>query len=359
MKPHIAVALLFLAATALPAAKTLDVYVVDADGGKATLVVTPSGQAMVVDAGYAGFINDKSQVIQRNDLDADRIIKVVRLAKVKQIDYLVVTHYHNDHAEDVPRFVAKVGIPVRHFVDHGPPQEQTPLAESIFKGYIDSIGKSQRITVKPGDTIPLKGVQVQVLTSAGETIQSPLPGAGQPNDLCQGASPRPGRGENPASVGLLYTFGKFRMIDLADLTKVKEYDLMCPTNKVGTVDLYMVSHHGWDLSNSALLVHALHPQVAIMYNGAKKGNMPPVVQVLRTSPGLKDVWQMHYSVDNSKEDNAPADLIANPQEQPDPQSFGFVLGDQGNYLKISAQADGTFTVTNSRNGVSRTYKHRD
>jgi beta-lactamase superfamily II metal-dependent hydrolase len=359
MRPHIVFVLVLLFAIALPAAKTLDVYVVDADGGKAMLVVTPSGQCMVMDAGYAGYINDTSQVIQPNDLDADRIIRVVKLAKVKQIDYLVVSHYHNDHAENVPKFVAKVGIPVRNFVDHGPPQEQSQLAETIFKAYIGSIGKSKRITVKPGDTIPMKGVQVQVVTSAGETIRSPLAGAGAPNDLCGAAHARPDRGENPASIGLLWTFGKFRMSDFADLTKGKEYELMCPDNRVGTVDLYMVSHHGWDLSNSALLVHALHPRVAIMGNGAKKGNMPAVVQVLRSSPGLEDVWQMHYTVDGGKENNAPPDFIANPQEQPDPQSFGYVLGDQGNFIKVSAQEDGTFTVTNSRNGFTKTYKHRD
>jgi beta-lactamase superfamily II metal-dependent hydrolase len=351
--------LVVLFAAALAAAKTLDVYVIDAEGGKATLVVTPSGQSMVVDAGYAGFINEKSQVIQPNDLEADRIIRVVKLAKVKQIDYLVVSHFHNDHAENIPKLVAKLGIPVRHFVDHGPPQQQDPLTQNLYKTYLDSIGGAQRITVKPGDMIPLNGVQVEVLTSAGETIRSPLPGAGAPNDLCGAPPTRPDRGENPASVGLLYTFGKFRMIDLADLTKGKEYELMCPNNLVGAVDLYMVSHHGWDLSNSALLVHALHPQVAVMSNGAKKGNMPAVVKVLRSSPGLKDVWQIHYSVDGGKENNTSPDLIANPQEQPDPRSFGFVLNDNANFIKISAREDGTFTVTNSRNGVSKTYKHGD
>ena len=359
MRLHVIAVLVLLFAAALPAAQTLDVYVVDADGGKAMLVVTPSGQSMVFDAGYAGFIDEKSQVIKPNDLDADRLIRVVKLAKVKQIDYMVVSHYHNDHAENVPKFVAKVGIPVRNFVDHGPPLEQTQLADSIFKAYIGSIGKAKRITVKPGDTIPLKGVQVQVVAAAGETIRSPLAGAGAPNDLCGAAPARPDRGENPASIGLLFTFGKFRMNDFADLTKGKEYELMCPNNLVGTVDLDMVSHHGWDLSNSALLVHALHPRVAIINNGAKKGNMPPVVQVLRSSPGLEDVWQMHYSVDNGKEGNTSLDLIANPQEQPDPQSFGYVVGDQGDFIKVSAQEDGTFTVTNSRNGFTKTYKHRD
>jgi competence protein ComEC len=348
--------LVLLSAAGLPAAQTLDVFVVDADGGKATLVVTPSGQSIVIDAGYAGFINERSQVVQQNDLDADRLIQVIRLTKLKQIDYLVATHYHNDHAENIPRLVAKMGIPVRNFVDHGEPLEQSQLTQNIYKAYLASVGKANRIIVKPGDALPLKGVQVQVLTAAGGVIQSPLPGADAPNDLCGTAPTRSDRGENGASVGLLYTFGKFRMIDLADLTKDKEYAMMCPNNKVGTADLYMVSHHGWDLSNSALLVHAIRPRVAVMSNGSKKGNMVPVVEILRNSAGLEDVWQIHYAVNNSKENNTSPDLIANPQVEPDPKSFSFVLGDEGNYIKISAQEDGTFSVTNTRNNFTKTYK---
>jgi hypothetical protein len=106
-------------------------------------------------------------------------------------------------------------------------------------------------------------------------------------------------------------------------------------------------------------VHALRPQAAVVNNGAKKGNAVPVVQGLRSSPGLEDVWQMHYSVDNGRENNTSADLIANPGEQPDPRSFGSVQGDEGHYIKISATEDGSFTVTNSRNGFSKTYRHRD
>ena len=361
MRAYIVAAfLVLLCGTALPAAKTLDVYVIDVDGGKAMLVVTPSGQSMVVDAGWAGFVGEKTGVVKPNDLDADRIIQLVKLAKLKQIDYLVVTHYHNDHAENVSKFVAKVGIPVRNFVDHGPPMEDNPGTQAIFKAYTAAIGKANRITVKPGDTIPLKGVEVRVLTSSGATIKTPLAGAGTPNPLCAAAAPAPAdNGENGASVGLLYTFGKFRMLDLADLTRPKEYELMCPDNKVGMADLFMVSHHGFDLSNSPQLVYELHPQVSIMNNGAKKGNERQTATVLRTSPGIVNSWQLHYAVDTSADNNAFPDQIANPQVQPDPQSFGYVLGDQGNYIKVSAQANGDFTVTNSRNGFTQTYKKRE
>jgi hypothetical protein len=143
------------------------------------------------------------------------------------------------------------------------------------------------------------------------------------------------------------------------LTKHKEYDLMCPNNKVGMVDLFMVSHHGFDLSNSPQLVYPLHPLVAIVNNGAKKGYERQTATVVITSPGIANSWQLHYAVDGSPENNAAEDRIANPQKQPDPQSFGYVLGDQGNYIKVSAQENGDFTVTNSRNGFTQTYKKRE
>jgi hypothetical protein len=178
--------------------------------------------------------------------------------------------------------------------------------------------------------------------------------------LCAAAAPAPAdNGENGASIGLLYTFGKFRMLDLADLTKPKEYELMCPNNLVGMVDLFMVSHHGFDLSNSPQLVYDLHPQAAIMNNGAKKGDERQTATVLVTSPGIVNSWQLHYAVDSSPDNNAAPDRIANPQQQPDPQSFGYVLGDQGDYIKVSAQENGDFTVTNSRNGFTQTYKKRE
>ena len=146
--------------------------------------------------------------------------------------------------------------------------------------------------------------------------------------------------------------------DLADLTKGMEYSLMCPNNRVGTVDLFIVSHHGYNMSNSPALVHALHPRAAIMPNGAKKGGEAAAWQTIRSSPGLEDLWQMHYTVDVGAENNAPEQFIANPQKEPDPKCFGTVLGDQGKWIGVSAQSDGTFTVTNSRNGFSKTYKRQ-
>jgi beta-lactamase superfamily II metal-dependent hydrolase len=67
-----------------------------------------------------------------------------------------------------------------------------------------------------------------------------------------------------------------------------EFDLMCPTNRIGTVDLYLTSHHGVDWSGSSTLVHALAPRVAIMNNGTRKGGQIAVDEVLESSPGLED-----------------------------------------------------------------------
>ena len=345
----------------LPAADRLEVYAIDVEGAKSMLVVTPSGQSILEDAGWAG-LNDENWVVNRpNDRDADRIVEAVKLAKVKQIDYFVVTHYDTDHVGNVPRTVAKLPVPVLNFIDHGEPQTEDPTTLKEYQAYLDTItkAKAKRISVKPGDRIPLKGLDIVVLTAAAKAIDSPLPGAGAANPSCAGLTPgRPDRGENPASVGLLYTFGKFRMIDFGDLTKGVEYDLMCPNNRVGTVDLFMVSHHGADASNSPQLVHALHPRVAIMNNGAKKFGRPGAFQAIKTSPGLEDLWQLHYAMDAGDGNNTSENLIANPQKEPDPACFGAVLGDQGKWIKVSAQSDGTFTVLNSRNNYSKTYKSR-
>jgi hypothetical protein len=119
---------------------------------------------------------------------------------------------------------------------------------------------------------------------------------------------------------------------------------MCPNNPVGTVDLFMASHHGFKVSNSQLLIHALRPKVVIMNNGARKGGEPAVLEIIKTSPGLQDLWQLHYSL-AGKEKNAPEEFIANPQERCEAKA-----------IQVVAQRDGSFTVTNTRNNYSKTYK---
>ena len=113
---------------------------------------------------------------------------------------------------------------------------------------------------------------------------------------------------------MLLTFGSFRMLDLGDLTWNKEHDLVCPNNLVGTVDLYLTTHHGLDQSGARVLVHAVAPRVAIMNNGAKKGGMASAWRIIRDSPGLEDLWQLHYAVDAGAEANAAEPFIANQDE---------------------------------------------
>jgi competence protein ComEC len=326
--------LLILSSITASAAKTLDVYFIDVEGGQATLFVAPSGKSILVDAGWP----------DANGRDADRILAAARLAGVKQIDYLLVTHYHQDHVGGVPQLAAR--IPIRIFVDHGPSVENGKEAKDLLGAYVSSREGRKHIVPKPGAVIPIKGIRVRVITSAGREISEPLRGAGAPNPLCATSQPREtDTSENAQSVGILITYGRFRIIDLGDLTWNKELELVCPINKLGTVDVYLTTHHGMDLSGSPAIVHALQPRVAIMNNGAEKGGSIEAWQAIHTSPGLEDIWQLHFSNAGGKENNAPKRFIANLEEQ-------------GHWLKLAAEEDGEFTVTNSRTHESKTYKPR-
>jgi beta-lactamase superfamily II metal-dependent hydrolase len=327
--------LLALAAV-LPAAGKLEVYCIDVEGGKATLWVSPSGESMLVDAGWAGF----------NHRDAERIAAAAKAAGVRKIDYLVITHYHADHVGGVPQLAEK--MPIRNFVDHGATVETGTTAETLYGEYLRMREKGTHIVAKPGDTLPIKGLDVEIVSAGGDLIASPLPGAGQPNPDCTGYQPPAAdQTENARSIGMVVTYGSFRAVDLGDLTKDKEYGLVCPDNKLGTVELFMVSHHGLDQSNSVPLVHALHPQVAIMNNGARKGGAAEVWQIIHDTPGLEDFWQLHYAIPAGQEHNSPDPFIANLEEVC-----------EGQWLRVSAEKDGSFTVFNGRNKFTKTYQKR-
>jgi competence protein ComEC len=332
---HIFLALLFLLSPiTLRAAETLGVYFVDVEGGQATLLVSPSGESLLVDAGWPGF----------GGRDADRIVAAAKAAGVKQIDYLLVTHYHLDHVGGVPPLAAK--IRVIHFVDHGASVESDKDANQLFSAYRQVRDRGQHIIVKPGDKIPIKGLDVEVVAAAGKLITAPLEDAGAANPLCAATQLRAADPtENAQSVGILIRFGKFRLMNLADLTWNKEFELACPVNRIGAVDVYLSTHHGMNLSGPAAIVHALAPRVAIMNNGARKGGTPEAWQIVRSSPGLEDIWQLHYAVEGGKQNNVSEQFTANPEE--DCRGYG---------LKVSASADGSFVVTNMRNGFAKRYQ---
>ena len=328
-----------LLVSAARAAQTLDVYVLDVEGGKSVLIVSPSGESMLFDAGWPG----------NNGRDVNRILEATHAAGVKQIDYLVISHYDIDHLGDVPLLASR--IPVRHFVDHGPLQTTRVDFAPRYNPYAALRDKGDYHAVKPGDRIPIKGLDVTVITAATKVLDTPLPGAGQPNPLCESTPEKPDRAidlEDNMSVGLLFTFGKFRMLDMADLEWFYDRKLMCPDNPIGTVDVYQVSIHGQDKGVSPALAQAIHARVAIMANGPRKGGDPATWPTLRNAPGMEDIWQLHYAENGTPATNPPGDYIANPD-----------ANCQAKWIKLSAMPDGSFTVTNGRNGFRKTYAARN
>jgi competence protein ComEC len=313
--------------------KPLQIFFIDVEGGQATLMVTPSGQSLLIDTGWPGF----------NGRDASRIVTTAKAAGIERIDYVVITHFHRDHVGGVTQLADQIKIGT--FVDHGPNMEDSAASREDFAAYEKVAANSKRLSVKPGDQIPMKDINVQVLTATGEHITAPLPGAGQPNPLCASEPEAPiDSTENARSLGMLITFGKFRFLDLGDLTKRKEKDLVCPNNLIGTVDLYLTTHHGVNQSNAKVIVDAIHPRVSIMNNGAHKGGSQEAWETIHNSPGLQDLWQLHYAMGSDKAHNVPEMFIANLDEKC-----------EGKYIKVTAEANGTFAVLNSRNNFEKTY----
>jgi beta-lactamase superfamily II metal-dependent hydrolase len=314
--------------------KTLQVYAIDVEGGQSTLIVSPSGQSLLIDTGWPG----------NKGRDADRIVAAAKSAGLKQIDYVLITHFHRDHVGGVPQLVERFKIDT--FVDHGPNLEDADDPKQDYAAYEKVLSGHKHLVLKPGDHVPIKGIDVLVLTAAGEHIQNALPGAGKPNPACADEpKPKADDTENARSLGTLITYGKFRMLDLGDLTKDKELELMCPNNLIGTVDLFIVSHHGWSQSNTNAFVSAIHPQSAIMNNGARKGGSPDVWTIVNHVVGPERLWQLHYSVEGGAEHNVPEKFIANPDEK----------NDQGKDIRVVAHKDSTFEIINSRNNFQWQY----
>jgi beta-lactamase superfamily II metal-dependent hydrolase len=339
--------------------RTMDVYVIDVEGGNATLFISPSGESLLIDTGNSGSAAAR---------DAGRIMDVIKAAGLSQIDHLIITHWHGDHFGGLAELASKVTI--REFIDHGPNVQPGELADNFLKNTYPQLYANTKHTVaKAGARIAMAGLDVRVVTSAGEVIQTPLPGAGMPNPYCANFKPGNNNAEDPQSVGIHVVYGKFRTIHLGDLTKNKEFELTCPTNRIGTVDVLLGLHHGQASSNSEVLVHAIQPRVAIMNNGTRKGGEPEVMKVVHSSPGLEDLWQLHFSLLSGQEYTVPGIFIANTidDQQPAmpiapmsaPQAVPGApppLHDGTAYwIKLSAQPDGSFTVTNERNAFTKTY----
>ena len=384
--------------------KSLEIYFIEVEGGHATLYVSPTGESLLMDTGSPG------------GRDTDRIMAAVEAAGVKQIDHLILTHYHGDHVGGVVELAKRISI--AHFIDHGPnvePKEQVPGFQKLYE---EMLTKAKHTVAKPGDKIPFDSVTVAVVTSNGQVLKTPLAGGGKPNPACAGFAPRDESRvdpDNTMSVGVVMTYGKFRTVNLGDFTWNREQVLMCPNNPIGTVDLYLTSHHGIDQSGSAALVHGLQPRAAVMHNSAFKGGAIQTMRILHTSPGLEDIWQLHWAYAAGLEQNSPSLFIANVEDNATvanvllnpPATFGQGRGPGGPgagspppqggaagvpnaqagtppgtpgqggrtdggragvgrrghtgpafWIKVSAESDGTFSVTNTRNNFTKTYAAR-
>ena len=349
-------------------AETLDIYVIDVEGGNSQLYVSPSRESVLIDTGNAGAAAVR---------DADRIVAAVRDAGLKQIDHLITTHYHGDHVGGLLELASR--IPIQEFIDHGPNVQPAPAIDQIMQQYAALNAKVKHRVVKPGDKVAVTGLDWRIVTAGGRVLSTPLPGAGAANPYCAGfkrhvvnpVSGQPvGNTEDEQSVGSQVRFGKFRVLYLGDFTWNQEFELNCPNNRIGTVDLFVASRHGQSSSNSEALVHAIRPKVTITNNGTRKGGQPDAMKVLLNSPRLQDLWQIHFSELSGQEYTVPGMFIANSfdeqqaampvapkplpqgaQAPPPPAHNGVAY-----WIKVSAQADGRFAVTNGRNAFTKRYR---
>lgn len=309
------------------------IYSIDVEGGQSTLLVAPGGGSLLVDTGWP----------DNDGRDAKRIETAMKDAGIAKIDHVLITHFHVDHVGGVPELVKLVKV--GEFIDHGEDREQSADTKRDYAAYLKAIQGHPRRIVKPGDTIRIPGLDVLVVTADGEHIAS-VPGVKPEQNPYCASEPHwdLDTTENPRSAGILVRFGKFRFLDLGDLTKAKEIPLVCPQNILGRVDLYLVNHHGMNLSNSKAFVDAIHPRVAIMVNGAHKAGSPEAWQTVHESPGLEDLYMAHTAEDSDAAHNSAEPLIANPKGATD-----------GAYFRVVANRNGSFSVTNTRTSVTKSY----
>lgn len=319
--------------------KSLDIYFIDTEGGQATLFVPSPGETLLMDTGTGGDGNKQ----------ADRISAAIKEAGVQQLDYVIVSHYHGDHVGNAAELANR--LPIRHFIDHGAYSvELQPNRSAAFLAYLQVRERAHASVPKPGDKIPVAGLDVEVVSSAGELLKTALPGApgsGAPNPACREFTPKAQdpTPENYESVGIVVRFGKFRLLDLADLTWNQENELVCPSNLLGTFDVYHTTRHGTEWSGSPELVHGARAKVAVMNNGPKKGGTTEAWGIIHGTPRFQDLWQLHYSELVDKDHNPPDDFIANLNET-----------DHGYAFKMSVRPDGTFVMKNERSGFTKEYQ---
>lgn len=316
--------------------KPLQIFFVDVEGGAATLMVTPAGESVLVDTGWPGL----------EDRDPKRIQRAAQLAGVSRIDHLVITHWHTDHYGGVEG-LARL-MPVGRFYDRGIPEslsEDPTGFPKLMAAYKKATG-GKSVTLKPGDTIPLRGggsgpkAELLCLAAAGEVIGGGKRDAANPE--CANFKPKdPDPSDNAKSVVLLLKFGDFRFLDCGDLTWNVEQKLVCPENRIGRVDLYQVTHHGMDISNNPVLVRSIRPQCAVIDNGPRKGAAAATYSVLKGTPSIQAIFQLHRNVATTAADNAASEMIANVDAQCEGKMVRAEVAPNGRRYTVSVEGKET------------------
>lgn len=331
----IALILAVFALAAPASAKGLEIYFIDVEGGQATLIVTPDGQSMLIDAGYG------------RPGQPDRIMRAARDAGITHIDYLLVTHFHGDHVGGIPELSTR--IPIMTFVDYGGPlgtiygaDRMTVRSFTTYETVRANAGR--HITPGAGDKLPMGAVDITVASSGGELLTEPLPGGGEVNDACSDIEHHPEDGtENFRSLGIVLRYGAFSFVNLGDLSGDTLSKIICPRNLLGKASVYLIAHHGDYDTDSRAMYAALRPRVAVMNNGVTKGGDPATFRTVHSFADT-DLWQLHASR-NPGAQNSPDELIANLDD----------VEDLGHWIKLVANEDGSFSVTNGRTGMTRSY----
>lgn len=327
---------LMLLCPVLAHAAPLDIYWIDVEGGAATLIVAPNGETVLMDAGWPGF----------DGRDAKNIKHVLSdVAKKQKIDYFITSHFHGDHVGGLPALAE--AVPIAKFVDHGDSVEQgNERGKKLWDAYL-AVAGGKRMHVKPGDKLPLRGVDFMIVAARSKFLSQPLVDQGA-NPLCGNIESKSiDEGENGKSVGFIVRMGKFEFLDLGDLSWNFENQAACPKNLFGEIDLYQVTHHGMNMSGAPAHIGAIKPKVAVMNNGPRKGGSAETFETLKKQKSLKDLWQVHRAVQLDAATNTDETMIAN---------LGETEGCPAHWIKASVESDGSYTLTNSRNSFSKKYQ---
>ncbi len=336
------------ASSARPEAETLDIYFVDVEGGKATLVIAPTGESMLLDAGFAGEEGrfDSKPGDPARARDAQRILLAARDAGLARIDHVLVSHYHADHFGGVMELAEL--IPIVEYIDHAAPSEaaevRVPGTLALYQQYVTLRSAARHRPAAAGDHFRMGDVEVDVVASDARVIPKALPCGGEANRACSGEGvPAQEVTENPNSTAVKLSFGEFSYLDVGDLSGRPLHELTCPINLLGQVDAYSIAHHGGADGSDPAIFAATRPRVAMFSNAGRKGAQAETFNTLRRFN--VDGWQLHRT-SNPGAENMPDIQIANLDTS------------TSAWIKLSASRDGSFKVANGRTGESISYPRR-